>query len=521
MAKLNLVTEHGAVSVAVGDAAAVIDVQTQDQGLSSDKPQLVVNKELICADGNIVLSPQYNTYAVPVNKTTTVSFDTTKISGDCSFTMLLNIEGPAQVINLPDNFSWTAANSVQFVGKRVYVADVTYNDTLKAFSGDYIGAAVIPIDMNGIVVSRRNYYSADELVIAEDYCCTDCNDLAPPMLTVDADEAETVWMYYVTVGTAGNVFGSLQFISPVSSGGAFLTINGGTVNRVVFDSVDYGLTVNSGYLHTARIGCDGPTGFVNIAGGTVHEVYTGYSTGVTVNVTGGDTYNLRVEHSDGEFTLSGGTISYLDVEGSYGAWLKIQGNAVVRRLWLMWNDAEISGNARIDTVTTGEDGTVYMSGGTVATFCAGGNWAWTSLEMTGGTVGTLYVATSQSCGAVSVSGGYIGRVQADEEDHPGVFEEPAEPGPFSGCTIGTIATWPMSTPDDNFGVDAVIPSIGDNTTVERFEFLTPYKEGYVYGTVSVGANSIVKLAPSAQAYHSAGVLVFDADPTAQIINLEN
>ena len=71
-----------------------------------------------------------------------------------------------------------------------------------------------------------------------------------------------------------------------------------------------------------------------------------------------------------------------------------------------------------------------------------------------------------------------------------------------------------------------VTGIGANSVIERFDVLTyegeaPQEYTYTTKIFRVGANSIVKVTSYAQRFVASGALVFDADPTAQIINLED
>lgn len=545
MSRLNLTTDTGAVSVSLGDSAAVVDIQTLSQ--TEPGPQLVVNKELICEGGAVKLSPDYNTYRVPVNAATTVAFDTSSIAGDCSFTLILDAEGATYPITLPDNFSWTVSSDLEFMGHRVYVVDVTYNDTIKAFSGDYIGAVVVPVDMDGVVVKRKYSWESGDLKVVEDLCALECNNLSLDVY-IGYEDSEGNWQediydYNVVVGPKGVVYGTLGCFDGTGGGAGNieLSLNGGTINSIQHGDATTLLTVTSGYLGSANfypsygntvIMRGGTIGrwlsfadcefSASISDGYVQSINMNYTSGV-VSISGGTFGDVSCSYCYGDMScnITGGTIGAVNGEDCSDMSLSIQGTAHVSEIPHSYSASfSIGGDATVDVVRAGEESSVTMSGGTIGEFYAGGNWERINLQMTGGTVGTLYVASQQSCGSVNVAGGYIGAIENSPE-HPGVMYEPATPGPFSNCTIGKISTYPSSTEDSGFEVDAIIPSIGANVTVERFEFLVPYEDGYTYGTINVGANSIIKLAPSAKAYRTAGALVINADPTAQIINLEN
>lgn len=187
---------------------------------------------------------------------------------------------------------------------------------------------------------------------------------------------------------------------------------------------------------------------------------------------------------------------------------------------------------------------------------------YTDVRVTGGTVGSLY----QYWGNVQISGGYIehytveetdpklkggtfGTVQVNDWANPSISDATigylelygweARTVTLSGSTVGSIANYEEIYGETFVSIDAgtvvgefivslngdiiwVVPSVGANCRIERLEFSADWadnSEDY-RRTITVGANSVVKLGKNAQALIAAGVVVIDADPTAQIINLE-
>lgn len=191
------------------------------------------------------------------------------------------------------------------------------------------------------------------------------------------------------------------------------------------------------------------------------------------------------------------------------------------------------------------------------------SYEYTIVNVTGGTVGTLY----QYWGDVNITGGYIehytveetdpevkggtfGTVQVNDWGHPSIFGATIgwlelygweiRSVTLSGSTVGSITNYDEIYDDSPVSIDNgtvvgefivsfpsggviwVIPSVGANCRIDRLEFSesnADLDEDY-RRTIAVGANSVVKLGKNAQALIAANVLTINADPTAQIINLE-
>lgn len=173
---------------------------------------------------------------------------------------------------------------------------------------------------------------------------------------------------------------------------------------------------------------------------------------------------------------------------------------------------------------------VSLYGGTVANIYAS-SWAVTPvLSISGGRCLELEVDSSGAVVSMSsgqldritilggvydpasfyITGGTVGYFDASRED-----AEHSVSLVTSGCTIEHMCiymgTYGVSSLDEGSG-------FGDNVVVNRLEF-TGCQEPSTHYTLPVGANSIIKLAASAQQLVAGGYLVIDADPTAQIINL--
>ena len=243
---------------------------------------------------------------------------------------------------------------------------------------------------------------------------------------------------------------------------------------------------------------DQSTTTVNISGGTVGEVQKEESEGsLTINVSGGMVGVISLEDWMGTrfLTISGGTVSSLSVDLSNSSTLDVTGGVV----------------------------------GSVAFYGDGSGEA----NVSGGTIDHITLETPYL--NAYITGGRVGIIESTQDDDVGITID------LSGCTVGEFRHnlayeyMPMASLYDGAVVDKWIGSgknewniiwapaeIGKNCRIERLDHISD-GDGSTLNVyrVAVGANSIVKLSPSVQRLVTLGKLIFNADPTAQIINLED
>lgn len=250
-------------------------------------------------------------------------------------------------------------------------------------------------------------------------------------------------------------------------------------------------------------------------------VYVQENSDATVNVRGGTIWSLRQDSpwAHFNFSMSGGNIH----SASFGADRYTQ--------WSM--SGGTIGFLAFEYLGEWESGKEpTLSGGFVQSCMLDG---YSSLYVTGGTVGEITITSMYN--HLYVSGGHIQAIRNETDDTDIRIS-------LSNCSIGELShsqqycAAPELTIGDDVSIDrftatlnftdsaVFLSDIGKNCRVEYLDMLSDMDfeeitDGTCLKTISVGANSIVKLSPRAQNWRAKGSVVINADPTAQIINLED
>ena len=440
MAECQLITDSGVVIATTQSPAEDIqilvngEVQESYSGLRTD-----TSKE--CINGEITLTPEYNTYVVTPTAGGEVSISAGNIPG-CRFKLLTDCSAGAVSFSLPDNFKWT--NGTPTFSKGVHAIDVMYvaTDKVQQYLGTYLGKVEEVTAGPSITVYQDG-------VLVPEYCGDEFNAFN---YTVSSTGNNVINVL------EGGVISQLSFDTGMNDGVALtVNISGGTIHSMGSLDGSGTLTVNmnSGLLDSATLYSGWGTEFI-MSGGTANNVYLYGPAAGSCAVTGG--YINYLEQNDASIDISGGSISTLMLYG--------------------WSPANIEGAACVDYVEVGEEGcSVNIKNGAVV-----------------GKVDTATPVVDYEPPCVSMTGGTVGELIASWNDMDYV-QTYVSIG--ADCYVGRLT---ISLMNDEWDNAADI-------------------EGMGIPSIDIGARSIVKIAPSVQRLMSSSQLVLNADPTAQIIYL--
>ena len=438
---------------------------------TSDATGSALTAAPVSTDGNVKLDAASNLYTVKPDSAVTVALDAAAV-GSSRFLLALDFSSGVQSVTMPENFRWNG-NAPNMSLKGIHTVDVVYmsTDEVNAFTGTYLGRVANPIDPNKGVVTYING------TLKEDWCGEEFNSLnieANAGWDDDGNEfSETV---IVDVNPGSNITGLLELKSYEL---AALTVNvkGGVVakisSRVADGTLEFNMT--SGVVQDVYWTSSGlsPVTF-SMDGGTIQRLTLSEVSGGGINITAGTVDFMAISSTiDEPATIRGGTIGTL--VGDYSASVEVFSGGLISSLYTAYNEGSID------------------------------------LVMSGGTVGTLFVAGT--AGSADITGGYIGLITTDSGSFGG--KGVVDPT-LAGCTVGSIITalnW-----DDE---ESLVPRVGKNVLVERWDAWNGEDTTSDTATITVGANSIIKITPAMRSLVDAGTITINADPTAQIINLED
>ena len=202
-----------------------------------------------------------------------------------------------------------------------------------------------------------------------------------------------------------------------------------------------------------------------------------------------------------------------------------------------WRGSITAGHVELLQLTTPEDderlsdSDVTISGGTVDRIyyqsVLGG---YTTLNVSGGSIGTIDsgdyglnisgsavvdILNAHTYETISITGGTVNTVNAIVD-----FDSAGTGIAMSNCVVNTFIT---AFGTESYGYLYYTPEIGEGVVLNRLDISTEVGEDEIFdaATISVGANSTVKLSRSTQALIASGKLTINADSTATIINLED